>query len=209
MSIMEGLKRLKGKRSIEKVSRDELRVEKIRLDQQEAKYIQRVEKLEAEKAELFRRGVNEGSQRKQAIIARRIKELDAQAKGLDRQLQAISHQVRVVNGLLMIKEEMGTMSKEAESLISKLPLEELASYVEKSTVQGEFQREKLAEIAHTLEEGRGVLAEPLGGEDEDVRQIMSLFQQAKSSAEVDEEGAVKSGLEQVDKILSKEPSELE
>jgi hypothetical protein len=104
MAVIEGLlKKLKGNGSIEKVSRDELMMEKIRLDQLEAKHIQRVDKLEREKEELFRKGVGEGSQRKQTIIARRIKELDSQAKNLDRQLRAISHQVRVVNGLLMIK----------------------------------------------------------------------------------------------------------
>ncbi|MCD6390815.1 MAG: hypothetical protein J7L92_02270, partial [Dehalococcoidia bacterium] len=83
--IQELLKKLKRKGSIEKVTQDELRIEKIRLDQLEAKHIQRVEKIEKEKEELFRKGVNEGSQRKQTIIARRIKELDSQAKNLDRQ----------------------------------------------------------------------------------------------------------------------------
>ena len=208
MSVIEGLlKKFTGKRSIEKVSRDELMMEKIRLDQLEAKHIQRVEKLEKEKEELFRRGVSEGSQRKQTIIARRIKELDSQAKNLDRQLRAISHQVRVVNGLLMIKNEIATMSKETQSLVSRLPLEELASYVERATVQGEFREERLRDIVGTLEEGRGVLAEPLGAEDEDVQEIVKLFQQVGSEA--DQETRVKEGLKQVERILTKESFEAE
>jgi len=205
--IQELLKKLKRKGSIEKVTQDELRIEKIRLDQLEAKHIQRVEKIEKEKEELFRKGVNEGSQRKQTIIARRIKELDSQAKNLDRQLRAISHQVRVVNGLLMIKNEIANVNKETQSLVAKLSLEELASYVERATVTGEFQGERLREIVGTLEEGRGVLAEPLGDEDDDVREIVKLFQQVRGEA--DQETGVKEGLKKAERILSKEPFEAE
>ena len=189
------------------MTQDELRIEKIRLDQLEAKHIQRVEKIEKEKEELFRKGVNEGSQRKQTIIARRIKELDSQAKNLDRQLRAISHQVRVVNGLLMIKNEIANVNKETQSLVAKLSLEELASYVERATVTGEFQGERLREIVGTLEEGRGVLAEPLGDEDDDVREIVKLFQQVRGEA--DQETGVKEGLKKAERILSKEPFEAE
>jgi len=208
MAIIEGLlKKVKGKGSIEKVTQDELLMEKIRLDQFEAKHIQRVEKTEKEKEELFRKGVSEGSQRKQTIIARRIKELDSQAKNFDRQLRAISHQARVVNGLLMIKNEIANVSKETQSLVAKLSLEELASYVERATVTGEFQGERLREIVGTLEEGRGVLAEPLDAEDEDVREIVKLFQQVRGEA--DQETGVKEGLKQAERILSKEPFEAE
>jgi hypothetical protein len=205
MAIIDTLKgKLKGKKSLDKVTRDELRVEKIRLDQGQAKYIQRVDSLEREKKDLLQKGMNEPAQRKQVIIARKIKELDSQGKHYDRQLQAISHQARVVNGLLMIKDELGVMAKESSSLISKLSLDDLAGYVEKATIQGEFQQERLKEVLTTLEEGRGLLGETVAAEEEDVQQIVGLFQQVRASAEADPDKAVEHGLEQVDRILSKE-----
>jgi hypothetical protein len=91
--------------------------------------------------------------------------------------------------------------------VSKLSLGELASYVERATVQGEFQGERLKEIVRAMEEGRGVLAEPLGAEDEDVKEIVKLFQQMRS--ETDQETGVKEGLKQVEKILSEECFEAE
>gem|GEM_PF-6087334 len=74
-------------------------------------------------------------------------------------------------------------------------------------MQGEFQGERLKEIVRAMEEGRGVLAEPLGAEDEDVKEIVKLFQQMRS--ETDQETGVKEGLKQVEKILSEECFEAE
>ena len=196
--------KLSGKKSLDKVSRDELRVEKIRLDQAQAKIIQKVDKLEAGKKDLMEQGMKESSQRKQVIIARRIKELDTEGSHFDRQLQAISHHVRIIGGLIKFKDEMGIMSKESNRLVSQIPLEDLAAFVEKATVQDEFQQEKLNDVLATLEEGRGVLTEPMADEEEDVRQIVSLFQQVRASAETDPELALDSSMERMDRILHKE-----
>ena len=196
--------KLSGKKSLDKVSRDELRVEKIRLDQAQAKIIQKVDKLEAGKKDLMEQGMKESSQRKQVIIARRIKELDTEGSHFDRQLQAISHHVRVIGGLIKFKDEMGIRSKESNRLVSQIPLEDLAAFVEKATVQDEFQQEKLNDVLATLEEGRGVLTEPMADEEEDVRQIVSLFQQVRASAETDPELALDSSMERMDRILHNE-----
>jgi hypothetical protein len=179
-------------------------VEKIRLDQAQAKIIQKVDKLEAGKKDLMEQGMKESSQRKQVIIARRIKELDTEGSHFDRQLQAISHHVRIIGGLIKFKDEMGIMSKESNRLVSQIPLEDLAAFVEKATVQDEFQQEKLNDVLATLEEGRGVLTEPMADEEEDVRQIVSLFQQVRASAETDPELALDSSMERMDRILHKE-----
>lgn len=198
MSVWDDIKdRFQGKKNIEKLGKDEIRIEKIRLDQEEKKLIQRVETLENEKKKLFDEGVKEGSERKQLILARKIKEIDSQADHYDRQLRSIAHQIRIMNGLMMIKEQIGS-SPERKALVEKIPIEKLALFVEKATVKGEFAQEQLQDIMRTVEEGGDVMAAMDRGEEEDVKQIVKIFQTAKASGEASDTALVK-----VDKVLSK------
>ncbi len=198
MAIWDTIKdRFQDKRSIEKIGKDELRIEKIRLDQEEKKLVQRVDDIERNKKKLFEEGVKEGSERKQVILARKIKELDSQAAHYDRQLRTIGHQLRVMNGLIMIKEQVG-MSTDKRALVEKMPIEELALYVEQATVKGEFAQERILDILNTVEEGGDVLSAMDRGEEEDVKQIVSLFQSARATGEAPE-----SALKKVDEVLGK------
>lgn len=198
MTIWDDIKyRFQGKKNIERIGRDEIRQEKIRLDQEERKLISRVESLENEKKKLFEEGVKEGSERKQLILARKIKEVDSQADHYDRQLRSVAHQIRVMNGLMMIKDQVGS-SPDRKALVEKIPIEKLALYVEKATVKGEFAQERIQDVLRTVEEGGDVISAMDAGEEEDVKQIVKIFQTARSSGE-----AAEVGIEKVDKVLSK------
>lgn len=206
MALIDAVKKALGSKgkSLDDLPLDDLRREKIRLDQEEAKLIRDVEKVEAQKKDLFQKGVNESSQRQQMIVARKIKELDAQAKNMDRQLEFLSRQLRIVNGFMQLKENQRYLKESGLiGVLGKIDLEELQEYVDKASIDGGFQMDKFAAILGTMEEGQQVLGQPQA--DEDVMEIVRLMQQAKEAQSSPE--SVEESFKQVGQVLSKEPAE--
>jgi len=207
MALLESVKaRLSGKKSFDKVSLDDLRREKIRLDREEARFVGRSEQIEKQKEQLFQQLVNEPSQIRQTILARKIKERDEEGKGHLRLSRYLGHQLRIVNGLIAIKEEARMMTKEAVGLLSKIPFDELVSYVENITTDSEFERGRIKELLKSLEEGQGLVSTPLAEEDEDVQKIVAIAQEVRGHSEAGEVSAdkVKNGIRQVNQLLDKE-----
>ena len=203
MAVWQALKNsLLGVKSIDKLSTNELKTEKIRLDQREAKYLREVDTLEKQKKQLFQEGLKESSQLKQMVLARKIAQHDAEARTISARLRDIGHQVRIVNGLIMIKDEMSLMAANAKNLISKISLNELAAYVEKSTIKGEFQRERLKEIVATVEGGNPLISDPLAAEEEEVQRIVEIMQKSTPLAMTDRTKATEQGLKQVNDVLT-------
>ena len=203
MAVWQALKNsLLGVKSIDKVGVNDLKTEKIRLDQREAKYLREVDTLEKQKKQLFQEGLKESSQLKQMVLARKIAQHDAEARTISARLRDIGHQVRIVNGLIMIKDEMSLMAANAKNLISKISLNELAAYVEKSTIKGEFQRERLKEIVATVEGGNPLISDPLAAEEEEVQRIVEIMQKSTPLAMTDRAKATEQGLKQVNDVLT-------
>jgi len=203
MAVWQALKNgLLGVKSIDKVSTNELKTEKIRLDQREAKYLREVDTLEKQKKQLFQEGIKESSQLKQLVLARKIAQHDTEARTISARLRDIGHQIRIVNGLIMIKDEMSLMAKDAKNLISKLSLDELATYVDRSTVKGEFQRDRLKEIVAAVEGGNPLISDPLAAEEEEVQRIVAIMQRTSPLAMTDAAKATEQGLKQVNDVLS-------
>lgn len=168
---------LDRKRSIEDLDVDELRKEKIRLEQEERKIVREVEELEERKQELFQQGKDETSDRQRRILATKIKELDVQGKNLDKNLQFIARQLRIVNGFMQIKENQRLLEKAGvSSVISTVDLPTLQHFVEEASVEGAFQMDKFKEILQTLEDTDRVVGgfEP----DEDIQGIMDAMEDA-------------------------------
>lgn len=207
MALFESVKAaFGGKKSLDKVSLDELRREKIRLDREESRFISRTELIERQKEQLFQQVVNEASQVRETILARKIKERDEEGKGQLRLARHLGHQLRIVNGLIAIKEESRIMSKEAVGLLSKIPFDDLVSYLEKATTNGDFERDRIKELLKGVEEGQTLISSPLGEEDEDVQTIIAIAQKVRSQAEAGEVSTqkVQDGLRQVNQHLAKE-----
>ena len=169
------------KASLNDVSLDDLRREKIRFDQEERKMLSRLREVEDQKRKLFEDGVHNASEREQRVIARRIKELDVEAGNMDGMLQAISKQMRIVNGLIQVKERYRMLSESGISGILKdIDLQDLIMYVDKASVDGEFHMDKFDELLKVLEPGS---ASPMYKEDGDVGEIMKAMQQAREAAD--------------------------
>ena len=207
MALIDSIKKVLGRgKSLEDLPLDDLRREKIRLDQEEAKLIRDVDKIETQKKELFLKGKDESSQRQQMIIARKIKELDAQAKNMDRQLEFLSRQLRIVNGFMQLKENQRYLRESGLiGVLGKIDLEQLQEYVDKASIDGGFQMDKFAAILGTMEDGQQVLGQP--AQDNDVLEIVRLMQQAKE-AEASPE-SVEDSFKQVGSVLAKEAASKE
>jgi hypothetical protein len=138
--------------------------------------------LEAEKRKLFEEGVRNSSEREQRVMARRIKELDEQAKNMDQNLQAISKQMRILNGLMQIKENVRLNTESGlASIVSNIDLSDLINYVDRSSVDGEFQMNKFDDVLRAMEKSKTVA--PQYSEDEDVLDIVKQMQMAREAAD--------------------------
>ena len=169
-----------AKTSLDDLSLDDMRREKIRLDQEERKMLARLREVEGQKRNLFEEGVRNASEREQRVVARRIKELDVEAASMDRTLQAISKQTRIINGLLQVKERYRFMAESGVSgLLKDIDLQDLIIYIDKASVDGEFHLDKFDELIRALEEAEAVA--PGFKEDKDVQDIVLQMQKAREA----------------------------
>ena len=170
------------KASIEDLQLDDLNREKVRLVQEERKMLARLKETENKKRQLFEEGVRNPSDREQRVIARRIKELDVEANNMDRMLQMISKQLRVIGGLIQVKERSRLAAESGLSnILDNLDLQDLIVYIDRASVDGEFNMDKFDEVLYALEEADAL--SPEYREDQDVLDIVTAMQQAREAAD--------------------------
>jgi len=203
--MFDTFKKLFGKNeTIDDLSRTDLQAERIRLEHEEKKVLDRIQQLEQEKTRLFAQGKDETSVRQQRILARRVQDADQQVQSLDRTLAFFSQQRRIIQGFIQLKENQALLHETGvSSIVASMDLQTLQSYISQASVDGEFQMEKFKDILTSLEE-----APTLPGmepeEEEDVAAIMQAMQEAKAAEEEGAVAAVEQGLERVDRILHRE-----
>ena len=146
-----------SQKTLQNVSPEDIRREKIKVEQTENRVTCEIEELEKQRDAIFSKGVDAGSDRQKLHFARKVKELDAQVQARDHQLALISRNLRVLNGISQLKENervVGDLGM--EGLVNTMDLMELQSYVEKATVEGQFQMDKFNEILGALDSAEGV-----------------------------------------------------
>lgn len=192
--------------TLEDLKLDDLRREKVRLEQEERKMLARLRDVESKKRKLFEDGVSNPSEREQRVIARRIKELDVRAGNMDRMLQAVSKQMRIINGLLQVKERTRVMAESGISkLLSDIDLGDLIVYVDQASVDGEFHMNKFDDLLGILEEADSL--SPQYREDQDVLEIMEAMQDAREA--VDDPAALEDKYTEFTKKLTDEDDDQE
>lgn len=181
--LLSGKQPAKGaKASLNDVTLDDLRREKIRFDQEERKMLARLREVEDQKRKLFEEGVKNASEREQRVIARRIKEMDVEAGNMDRMLESISKQTRIINGLIQVKERYRVLAESGIStLLKDIDLQDLIIYIDKASVDGEFHLDKFDELLNALEENDNI--SPAFKEDKDISEIMKAMQQAREASD--------------------------
>jgi hypothetical protein len=167
---------------LDDIKLEDLTRKKVQLDQKERMILADVKKYEAEKRKLFEEGVRNASEREQRVLARRMKGLDQQAKNCDSMLQDISKQMRIVDGLIQIKERV-RMNKELglESIFQNMDLTELVGVIEQASVDGEVNSKNLDQVLSAMEKANAV--SPQYSEDDDVLEIVRQMQLAREAAD--------------------------
>jgi len=166
--------------NLEDLKLDDLRREKIRLEQEERKMLANLREVEAQKRKLFEEGVRNASEREQRAVARRIKELDMQSHNMDRMMQTVSKQMRIINGLIQVKERARLMAESGiSSILKDIDLQDLIIYIDKASVDGEFHMDKFDELLRTLEQADAI--SPQMSEDQDVLDIVKQMQMARET----------------------------
>jgi hypothetical protein len=97
-------------------------------------------------------------------------------------LQAISKQMRIINGLIQVKERARVMAESGISGILKdIDLQDLIIYIDRASVDGEFHMDKFDELLRTLEQADAI--SPQMSEDQDVLDIVRQMQLAREAAD--------------------------
>jgi len=199
MAFLDGILG-RRKKTIDGISLDELNMTRVKLENEQERIMRRVSDLEKQKESLFQQGVSEPSKRRQMLLAQKIQELELQAKNYDRNLAAYSKQMRVLNGLIFLKENRRSWEDTAVGqVLGNMDLADLEGFVDQATANNVFQMDKFERLLGTLEESgdmtRGTAM------DEGITEIMEQFQQAR------EAGSMGAALEQFDQSLGTEPPE--
>jgi hypothetical protein len=204
MSFIDKIKGMMGgRKGIERMSVDDLKREKIRLEQLERRVSGEVDTVEKRKGDLFEKGKNETSSRQKIALARKIKELDARGRAKGQQLAFFHKHLRIVDGLLQIKENMDLLKElKVGSIISNMSAEELTGYVEQATVQGQFEMEKFTTLLESLE--GAMEAGEQAQDDADLTAIVAAMEDARAAEEAGRPEGVEAAKKQVDELLSKQ-----
>lgn len=170
--------RFKGKKSLEKLSQEELDREKIKLDMQERKQITQTQGLERDKEKAFASGIKETSPQMKLYYARKVKEIDAEVRLKDRELRAVSHKIRIYNGIISVKKWMSILSEDKRSLLNKLSVAEITQWIEKNTTEGQLKENQLDGLLRDVEGGIGAVADVDANEEQDVQKIFEMMNSA-------------------------------
>ncbi len=189
------------KQTLGSVDPEQLRRERIRVEQTELKFDREIEDLEKQKEELFRKGLEGSSDRQRVQIARKIKQLDAMIKAKDHQLALLSKNLQVLNTVVQLKEnERMLKDLGLEGVINKLDLSEVQSFIERATIEGQFQMERFSKILKSAADADS-LYESNDQEDTDIQSILSVFQTASENRS---DNSIREGLVQLEQILHKD-----
>jgi hypothetical protein len=186
--LLESLRLKKRLPSLQELDPETIRRERIRIEQTEQKIAKRIEELEGEKAALFTKGVGCTSDRQRMQIARKIKELDGVIRSKDQMLAMISKNQRVLQGMAQIKDLTHLLGELGmEGLVGKMDLVELQSYIEQTTVEGQFQIERFAGLVESLDGAEAAFQ--TSGSDDETLAIMEAMSAAGQRSVRDDEPA--------------------
>lgn len=192
--------KFKGKRNLDKISVEELEGEKKKVEFQERKEIGETQQLERDKERNFAQGLKESSDQMKLYYARKVKEIDANARIKDDILKTLSHKIRIYNGIIGVKKRAEARAGDKKSLENKIPVAELSKWLEKHTVSGEIKQEQLDALLRTIEGGTAAMVDLATNEEKDVQDLFNLMKNAPVDVKAPEDIA-KESMSQVNTIL--------
>jgi len=164
--------RIKGN-PFEKLKRDDLTGERIRLERDEKLKIGEVTKLSNQKKELFNKGF-QASEAERRAMARQIQQLDQKIKLDNIQLKRTSDQIRVVDNLIFIHDNKQMLERQGlMSNLLKMPKSKLDDFLGKVNVKDQISAGKLDALLNTMQAEYGLLAEV--EDDKDTAALMDIW----------------------------------
>lgn len=143
----------------EKLKKDDLTAERIRLERDEKLKIGEVTKLSNQKKELFNKGF-QASEAERRALARQIQQLDQKIKLDNIQLKRTSDQVRVVDNLIFIHDNKQMLERRGlMSNLLKMPKSKLDDFLSKVNVKDQISSGKLDDLLSTMQAEYGLLSE--------------------------------------------------
>ena len=190
----------KGKRNLDKISIEEIEGEKLKLEFRERKEIGETQQLERQKEKNFAQGLKESSDQMKLYYSRKVKQIDVDVRLKDDVLKALSHKIRIYNGIIAVKKRVQVLAGDKKSLENKIPVAELSQWLENLTVSGEIKQNQLDGLLRAVEGGTSMMADLGVDEEKDVKDIFDLMKNAPVDVKAPEDIA-KESMAQVNTIL--------
>jgi hypothetical protein len=169
MSIIDSIKG----NPFEKLKKDEITAERIRLERDEKLKIGEVERLSSEKKDLFDKGFQASDGEKRAL-ARKIQQLDQKVKLDNIQLKKISDDIRVVDNLLFIQENKKMLEKAGlMNKVIKMPKSKLDEFLAKVNMQDTMRTGNVDALLRTMQDEYGLMDE--AADDKETAKLMDIW----------------------------------
>jgi hypothetical protein len=184
-----------------KITGQEIRLEKIRLERREQKMAGELEKLSKEKEELFRKGAETSSRSLRMIYARKFEETTKRAQLMELESHRLWKQVQLITALEFAYERTGRGAD--SSLLARLGdrhVAELMRLLDADDVRGQVFMDRLDEILGTVDAALGK-EEGIG---EEGKEILRVWEKMDEGSLEFEEGLKKASEEAEKK--QKEPN---
>ncbi|HOW18862.1 MAG TPA: hypothetical protein PLC79_07480 [Phycisphaerae bacterium] len=156
---------LTGKQKpLSQMTRSELRREELLLEKDRTQLLQRIQKLAAEKQQIFERGSTEKTPEVRRVLAQEFEMKTSEQLMLARQLNIRSKEMLTVSRLRMLREnaERAALHGNRLGLISEKDLLRLSRMIENDAITAEMYQQRLDEvlaIGAGVDEGRAGLSE--------------------------------------------------
>jgi len=150
--------RIKGN-PFEKLKKDDLTAERIRLERDEKLKAGEVTKLSNRKKDLFDKGF-QVSEAERRSIARQIQQLDQKIKLDSIQLKRTSDQIRVVDNLIFIHDNKQMLERKGlMANLLKMPKSKLDDFLSRVNVKDQISADKLDALLTTMQAEYGLLSD--------------------------------------------------
>jgi hypothetical protein len=157
----------------EKLKKDDLTAERIRQEREEKLKIAEVEKLSAQKKDLFNKGFNatEGERR---ALARQIQQVDQKVKLNNIHLKKISDQIRVVDNLVFIHDNKKMLENDGlMPKLAKMPKSKLDEFLGKVNLKDQMMSGNIQSILSTMEVEYGLIGDI--EEDKETQELIDIW----------------------------------
>lgn len=136
------------KKSLSRMTRQELRRQELLLEKERSRYLQRVEKLAQEKQALFERGAAEKTPEVRRVLAQEFELKTSEQLMIARQLNIRSKELMTVSRLRMLREnaERAKASGDLLGRVNEQDLLRLGKMVESDAISTEMYQQRLDEI---------------------------------------------------------------